>query len=429
MTIEEIFRRIVQAHWAILLACLVLPLAGVVALHVREKPEWIGSVRIQVSDTAPMSSTEADAISSRVLALATTPHLVQEALQQAHAHRDPAQVAAHRVSATRLGTSTVVELAVLDTDPRVAGRVAAALAQQVADFMNRAGEENLHSTLTSTDAKLAAATAHRDHLLRRLAATTGAKERDTVRAALQAAENDLGLLSGQRASMLVADATRNRVAIIDGTAPQVTRTPSTLVARSALALLLGLFCGLTIAILLEAVRPRMASTRSVSRLLGAPLLDRPEPGMPSLAEAVSLAARRQGVETVVLIGIEERDNVVLQRFLRDLAGPAPSEPAAAPAPVTVPADERVRSGFAGHHLGAPEPLVDGRGLEYPSEVRFTDLAGLRPQEEASAGVLVISSSTPHHARFDALNDLVRAMRWPVVAVVPSDVARAYGGRS
>lgn len=424
MTIEEIVRRILQAHWGVLLACLLLPLAGVVALHAQQEPEWIGSVRIQVADAAPMSSTEADAISSRVLALATTPHLVQEALQQAHVHRDPARVAAHQVSATRLGSSTVVELAVLDTDPHAAGSIATALAKQVADFMNRAGEEDLHNTLTSTDDKLAAAIKHRDQLLRRLATTTGGSNRDTLRAELQAAENDLGQLSAQRTSMLVADATRSRVAIIDGSAPQVVRTPSTLVARGALALLLGLFCGLTIAVLLEAVRPRMASTRSVSRLLGAPLLERPQRGMPSLADAVSLAARRLGVETVVLLGVEERDTAVLPRLLRELAGPARSAPA--------PVDERVRAGLnaggASNARMGSDPPVNGTELPHRGQVRFTDLAGLRPQEEAAAGVLVISSSTPHHARFDALDDLVRAMRWPVVAVVPTDVARAHGAR-
>ncbi|MGN6132600.1 MAG: hypothetical protein ACTHOK_19895, partial [Nocardioidaceae bacterium] len=136
MTVEELFRRIVRAHLAVILVCLLVPVVVVGVVDARRPPSWTGVVRIQVKSAAPGSTTEADAMSSRVLALATTPSLIEQALAKAHLRRDPTEISRHRVTAERLGSAPIVELQIVDPSQSGAGRLVVALAGQVASFMN-----------------------------------------------------------------------------------------------------------------------------------------------------------------------------------------------------------------------------------------------------------------------------------------------------
>ena len=52
-----------------------------------------------------------------------------------------------------------------------------------------------------------------------------------------------------------------------------------------------------------------------------------------------------------------------------------------------------------------------------AQVRFTDRFGVTPEEEPTAGVVVVSSGTARRDSLDHVQDIVRAMRWPVVGVV------------
>jgi capsular polysaccharide biosynthesis protein len=432
MTIEEIFRRIVRAHLGILIVCLAAPLALVFVLQSREEPVWVASVRVQAVDDAPVSTTEAEGISSRVLALATTPALVRQALLASKVDRDAHHVAATQVAATRLGESTVVELEVSDGDRDAAGRIAAALAEQVTAFMNGGSQSHFRSVQTALESDIATATQNRDGLLDRLAAAADDRTRDTLRTRLQSAEDDLAQLNAQRASLTLADATRSRVVVIDGAAPEVHQAPSTLVPQLALAALLGLFLGLTLAVLLESVRPRLASVRNVSRLLGAPLLSRTTPGSPPLLQAVTLAARRQGVDTVVLMGVEDRDSAAVQDLLAELTRSA-GRPAPPRRPEPKPRERAAaqtgsKGGPRWPSEGSDAPVNGQRHASPTREIRFTVRVGLQSTDEDRAGVLVVSSTTPLHARIDALQALVDGLRWPVVGVVPSDAHRGWGGR-
>jgi Mrp family chromosome partitioning ATPase len=50
-------------------------------------------------------------------------------------------------------------------------------------------------------------------------------------------------------------------------------------------------------------------------------------------------------------------------------------------------------------------------------VRFTNLFGVAPAEEMTAGILVVASGAALRRDLDRLDDLLRAMRWPLVGVV------------
>jgi hypothetical protein len=127
MTVEEMFRRIVRAHLGIILVCTLLPIAVAIAVHQNRPTLSLASLRVQVISGSPKSAVEAEGISSRVLALATSPSLLGPALKDAKVQRNVADFAAAHVAAQRLGESSIVELSVTDHDPAAAGTVVVAL--------------------------------------------------------------------------------------------------------------------------------------------------------------------------------------------------------------------------------------------------------------------------------------------------------------
>ncbi len=427
MTIDDLFKRIVRARLP-LLACFVLvPLLGVLLLGSRQHPVWVANARVQVFDGAPSSTTEADGSSSRVLALATTPGLVRGALADANVTRDATDLAEHDISAQRLGESTVVELAVKDTDPAAAAAIVKALANRVATFMNEGSRSHFRATLADVDAQIATTNRTRDGVTTSLAAAIDPRVRDTLRARLASLASTSSELAQQRTSLVVADATRDQVVAIDPKSRDVRAVPSSLLPRSALAVLLGLVLGLAVAVLLETLRPRLADARAVSRLLGVPLLSAQGHEGTRLARMAALAARRQGVDTVVVMPLEQRDDLAARQLVTTLA--AVDEMLA---PATVGPRVRLKVGVAAGTIGVAVPHAaadaptNGHVSGAVRAVRFTGLSGLTRQDEERAGVLLVVSGAPLHTSYDALTTLTTAMRWPVIGIVdiPRKRARA-----
>ena len=433
MTIDDLFSRIVRARLP-LLACFVLvPLLAVLLLGTRQHPVWVANARVQVFDGAPSSTTEADGSSSRVLALATTPGLVQDALADAHVTRDATDLAEHDVTAQRLGESTVVELAVKDADPADAAAIVKALANRVATFMNEGSRSHFRSTLAEVDAKIATADRTRDEVTTSLAAALDPRVRDTLRARLASLASDSSQLAQQRTSLVVADADRDLVVPIDPNSRDVRAVPSSLLPRCALAVLLGLVLGLAVAVLLETLRPRLADARAVSRMLGVPVLATREQ-WGRVARTVALAARRHGVQTVVVMPLEQRDDLAAHELVAALA-------AEQRAPRTesgkVEVGPRLKHKLAVAASAAPSPLPEaapgplapsnGDGPRTEPSVTITDMARLSREEEDQAGVLVVVSGAPLHTSYDALVTLTKAMRWPVIGIIDATMKRARSG--
>ena len=251
--------------------------------------------------------------------------------------------------------------------------------------------------------------------------------RDTLRARLASLASTSSELAQQRTSLVVADATRDQVVAIDPNSRDVRAVPSSLLPRSALAVLLGLVLGLAVAVLLETLRPRLADARAVSRLLGVPLLSAHGHEGTRLARMAALAARRQGVETVVVMPLEQRDDLAARQLVATLA--AVDEVLA---PATVGPRVRLKVGVAAGAIGAAVPHAaadtptNGHASGAGRAVRFTGLSGLARQDEERAGVLLVVSGAPLHTSYDALTTLTTAMRWPVIGIVdiPRKRARA-----
>lgn len=410
MTIEEMFRRIVRAHLGIILVCMLLPVAAAVALQADKPAQSLASIRLQVASGAPSSATEAEGLSSRVLALATTPGLVDASLKQVGAQRDVADFAATHVAAQRLGESSIVQLSVTDKDPIAASQIVAALATRVALFMNQGDRATFNAALAKLDQQVQDATVRRDKLAAQLKGIADINARADIQTQIQSANLLLGQLTTQRAALAVQDATRDIVVLV-GNKPEVSQVPSPVLPQAALALLLGLVLGLTAAAILETMRPRVASVRALAHLLQAPVLGRSSEEISSLRNTMALAARRQGVDAVVLIGAEESDADTVSQLLYALSNLS-----------TTP--DRLRSSSAAGMDDGSEPSV--LQMETPfANVRFTGLSAVTPQDEMTAGVVVVSGGTVLLRRLDDLDDVLKAVRWPVLGIVNGPAKRRF----
>jgi hypothetical protein len=410
MTIEEMFRRIVRAHLGIILVCVLLPVAAAIALQASKPAVSLASIRLQVVSGAPRSATEAEGISSRVLALATTPALLDASLKGAGVQRDLADFAATHVAAQRLGESSIVELSVTDRDPFAAGQIVAALAERVALFMNSGDRAAFNAAIAKLDKQVDDATAHRNKLTLQLKGIADINARADIQTQIQSADQLLAQLTTQRASLTIADATRDIVVPV-GNKPDISQVQSSMLPQAALALLLGLVLGLTAAAVLETMRPRVASVRALARLLEAPVLGKSSEEITSLRNTMALAARRQGVDAVVLMGADDSDADTVSQLLFALSSFAP-------------APQRAKSTSPGGIEDAGELLE----LDAPfANVRFTGLSAVTPQDEMTAGVVVVSGGTVLLRRLDDLDDVLKAVRWPVLGIVNGPAKRRFGG--
>jgi capsular polysaccharide biosynthesis protein len=423
MTLDELLRRIVRGHWIVILLCVFVPVAATVVLQTRAAREYVATVRLQVSASAPMSTIEAEALESRVLALASTPRLVGDALDEAQLNPLTAPaVARDEVSSRRLGQSSVVELSITRASRREAVALVSALAVEVARFMNDANRADFERALAAVDKQLTAATTALRAATQRLESVRYPQTRPDLEASVQAAQAAVDRIAETKDTMTVADATRDRVVVVDGQDPEVEVAASTLLPRTALALLFGLMVGIAMAVSLETMRPRLAGLRALARRFEAPILGDAGQRPAALANALSLAARCQGLGTVVMLGVDDADDEVARRLLSTFATPPDGSPAVAPTEALLlqgPGARGPRSGAGAGHNGT---TVQGM----PGRVRFTHLAGVGPTGEGTAGVVLVSSDAPRQRDVDTVEDILRTTRWPVLGVVG---AHRSGGRT
>ncbi len=401
MTLDEVFKRVVQAHLRLILVCILVPLAAVGYLQAHSTRDWVATVRTQVESTAPSSATEADALSSRVLALATTPYLVQQALTSARLPGDANTIANHHVTSQRLGESPIVEISVSNPDRKLAGEQVTAIATRVVSFMNDGNKQVFQQQLGAVRRQLNAALAARDQAARQVARQ--ATPTTASQTQLNDAQSAVDRLNATQSQMELSNATRDLVVLINGPDPQVVQTNSSLIPRAALALLLGLLLGIAVAALLETMRPRIAGARSVARVLGAPMIGAVRQSPTTLHHTLSVAARRQGVETLVLIGVERHDRERAEELVVELSD------------LDADAARRTAARVGAGAFVAGDAVVSAlRG-----RVRFSLIADVGLDEEITAGIVVLSGSSPLQRDVDEIGDVIQTMRWPVVGILDS----------
>jgi capsular polysaccharide biosynthesis protein len=420
--IDEVAARLVRQYWALLVVCLVVPLAIVGTLVARQPVVYAATARIITSSEVPVTASEADAIVSQVQGIATGQAALNQALQTAGVSGN---FPAKNLSVSGLGTSQVVDLTVTSKNPRVAQRVAQAIATEVVKSLNRVGQSGLTETLGAIDDEIVKLTEQRSTLA---AQVTQTPKNQALQSQLAGLDQVLANFTGDRSRLLTQESTQGLATVLD--APTLPQAPvsKALVQKVGLAALLGLVLGILLSAIAEMARPTVPGARRVSRRLNAPMLGslttsdlRGERTLQAdnLVLQLRLAAVHAGLSSAALVdidGVRQLDGLAdmltsaMPLALPTLAVEAPPG-AAENGSGAVVTGTAARSGTAAL-LTELLPAVDKRAL------RVLSLHQLQRRVSGGpAGIVVLSGPAARVSRISALDDLSVSSGWPIIGVV------------
>ncbi|HEX2772454.1 MAG TPA: hypothetical protein VHN18_08510, partial [Micromonosporaceae bacterium] len=299
MEVNEVAVRILRRYWPLLLVTVLLPVAVVAGFVALQSPTYTAHARILAAVETPRAQAEASAVVSQVHALATSRDVVVEALADARISVNAEKVV-ERVEVTGLGTSAVVDLAYTDRNPERARLITAVLSEAVVKQLDSVRIGGLPNVLEEIDKQLTDLAEKRAPI----AAVAQANPRDLVaQSRLAGIDRLISDLSGDRNRLAEDAAAAGHSSIVATPTEPVAPDSKGLLAKLAVALLLGLALGLVAVGINETLRPAVSGTSRPARLLDVPVLGtiRPDPvSLANVGRRIRLAARRAGVSTVVL---------------------------------------------------------------------------------------------------------------------------------
>jgi capsular polysaccharide biosynthesis protein len=461
MDINEVLVRVFRGHWRLFLVCLLVPVLVVGVLVTRAPRTYESAARVQAGTVLPGSDTEADALLNLVKGVVTSPAQVTAALAETRLHRD-LRATVGDIDVTRLGSSTVFDVAVTDAQPHAAAVLAQALAARVVDYLNNVGDERTKNLLDGLSKRQQDLSAQRQQTATQLTLATDAVARANLSAQLAGIDQQLSDISSTTRQLELSGTSAGSPGAAALVSPASAPLPSArpLSADLGLAGVLGLVLALLVVTALELLRPRIAGARALGRDLGTPVVGR-------LEVAASRRARRldeRGSHAVAVVRTDPELLVAVlwaaQRAGADpvlLAGPAPASclrAAAAALRAQLSEPERRAAGNgkvpAGTAMARPRPgsgaPTDGPAgavpgpLVQPAAVLLAERAaashegaaaaearwrvGISALDEVDAGrfptdpgllVLVPRLALLRDAR--RLGDLAAATGWPLLGVV------------
>lgn len=475
MEFNEALRRIVVRHGRLIVLFVLVPMLVVTALQLRSGRTYVSTARVQASATLPTTEVEANAMLSRVKAVATSGSVVDAALKQTQINdRSLAQVA-HETTVSRLGGSAVFTVKVTDRDPRTAEKLAGSMSEQLVSFFNGSGNL-LVTQLTDREHALQA---ERVRVAGELPTTKNAGESGRLTA--QLGSLDQQILDVQ-ASLRAAQAAGlgDSTASLLSSAGNAVLTPPLTGTDVALAGVGGLVAGLLTATLMETFRPHVAGQSAFGRELDAPVLGRlpvagrrprhsGPGGRPAVDDETVVALRRAvartGAGTVVLTGPAADEHMTglaaeLQARLAMARYPGAFEAAGlrsgrlgGPHAAGPPAHESDRHERAGHmetftpahestavrestEARAATTLKDGRVVRVAaarSAVPAVRVRALHEVDDVSDGarhvLVAVEPDLPPYAELRRVRNLVATTGWPVIGVLGDPAPRRRPRRS
>jgi len=457
MDINEAFRRIVVGHLRLTAVFVVLPVLAVLGLSATAKPGYVASARIQASTTSIASDTEADSVLNRVIGVATSTAIVRQALQAAKIDNRSAEAVTREITVTRLGSSTVMDIAVTDSNGAVATSLASSLATTVVNFLGSQGDQQPQELVDKLTLEQRQLTDQRDRLVAALSQGTGAATAANL-SPLSSVDAQLTDVGATLRQLLVAIATGSSANVISLANP-ATAVPTNVATDLVLAVLAGLIAGLLFASILEVIRPRVADARAFAREVGVPVLgslSSPPSAVHRLGTRLSMRRRRPSRAEVGDDGqaravVDERTVVALRQAAaissaHSLVLIEDGEPASSIAlahtmtallrapvrEVTASNDHTPELGSNGHASGfsnypgstllrAP---TDGlrAGIE-GSDLRVLTMSELDADFAArgpavhDCALLVVVAKLTRYSYLQHVGDLAAATRWPVLGVL------------
>jgi capsular polysaccharide biosynthesis protein len=312
---NDVMLRIVWRHRWLLIVMIVWPIAFIIPFRLAQPVTYAATSDIQAQLTAPTADTQAVSILNQVSAIATSPEVVQKAINAAKVDRNAVDVAKHQITTTPLGSSAVVTVTVNDPNRVVAAQLSRALGNIVVGELNAPGAASSQqlATLTKQEAELNASRASLLNQLNEDQANDLATTDPQVEALItELAGVETQLSANQTAQQQVlsnSNVNQDAAVISEPTIATTTATSRQVGVYTALAALLGLIIGLLIATIDELARPTLSEPEAGARELGVALLGTArstEDGSIDLVGDVvtraHLAASRIGALTLVLTG-------------------------------------------------------------------------------------------------------------------------------
>lgn len=274
MELRELGDRLFRLHAKLIIVALVVGVLGGLALQLRDKPQYQASVLFTMGVPDPESAEVAGVLADTARGIATGPQLVARAISEAGASRSENSVAA-AINIQTMGSSGVIMLSITDPDPRMAVRLANALADGVVSTRVSLIQSGVASSLRGLSQQEASTDAQIQKVNSQIAAVTTQSSSSAIAqlGALEARLTSLQDLATQIAvqrSNLEAQS-GPKTAVIDK-AVSAAGVPGRELDNALLGGILGLVLGIAIAAVREMARPSLVGAAAISRAIGAPLL-------------------------------------------------------------------------------------------------------------------------------------------------------------
>ncbi|QFG24133.1 hypothetical protein [Actinomadura sp. WMMB 499] len=448
MELDEVAARLGRRYWALLLVLTVAPVLVVgFVMSGREAPA-VAQTRIEASGSvtdAAVGDAGVSIVVSQVSAYATSRNLLTGVLKQQKIDRSPTELA-KKIEVTGLGTATIVELAVEDAEPETARKLADAIGGAVVGQINQSNRGALNERIDEINERIRDLEKELAPLAREASGPVpdvGAmNERERVQAELTDLRSSRAELTSELTSAGSASVVQPAVL-----APE----SNPMVMLAAIAGLVGLVLAILIAVVSEMLRPTVPGQRRVARRLGVPLLgwaDRGPRELADLGRRTRLAARREGVGQITLVGApgplpaelvstvasavygDETKLVAPQEARLDEPKPDGTKPDGPDGEgdgpsvnSTGPAEPKTSTSVvrAGTAVMAKKPSEVAQRKRTPVPSRepchvhaFKDVD---PGADAGAGVVVVVGPVTAVSGLETVRDLVAASGWPLLGVV------------
>lgn len=360
-----------------------IPLILTFVLFEGHHPQYEASSRLLTADPAAANNAAA---------IATSQTQIASALTDAGVVSDPVRFGTNNVTVQPVGTSGVVEISVIDPDPRLAAGVANSLANRVlCDVLDP----------NATDCQIA-------DLNTKIAGEADAdpqKAKDVER--LKELESNY---AGRR--------------IIETALPgSATVLPSSKKQVIALSAVFGVIVGIMVIALIESLDPTVIGGEALTSELGTPVLGEisgrrgrsSEAQLARLGWGLRMRAGRAGARTVALTAAASDVDLrplseALQETLDVLPEGLRTHEQQADATTADPSPERPSSFPTGPTGGEPQMLRLKVAVLDPSNRRWADL-------EAAVGVVVVSPTSIKRADLRQTEELLTTSGWPILGLI------------
>lgn len=153
--LTEVVQRVLWRHKLLIVALVLVCVAGGLALNVSKTTDHVARTRISIDGGNTKTDLASKSGADSALAIVTSRDAVVPALKAAGSKSDPDTFAKKNVALVPVGTSGVVDLSVTDASGRTAVTVANKLAQSLIDIRQQIGNGSLATVIANLNAELA----------------------------------------------------------------------------------------------------------------------------------------------------------------------------------------------------------------------------------------------------------------------------------